>query len=169
MNLPNKITLTRIALIPLFLFFLLLDFPAKSYVAAGIFVLLALTDSLDGYLARKRNQITTLGQFIDPLADKLLITAALIFLIGHGVAAWMAFLIIAREFAVTGLRMAAITKKQIIQASILGKLKTISQIIGVLAVILGLSYGWWFMLIAVLFSLISGLDYFLAAKKLLQE
>ena len=169
MNLANKITLLRIALIPLFLLFLFLDIPYKEFVATIFFVLLSLTDTVDGYIARKRNQVTTLGKFIDPLADKLLVASALIFLIGHGVEAWMAFLIIAREFAVTGLRVLAVSKKIVIQASSLGKLKTISQILGIVAVLMNFTYAWWFMLIAVIFTLVSGLDYFLAAKKLFKE
>ncbi|PIZ51234.1 CDP-diacylglycerol--glycerol-3-phosphate 3-phosphatidyltransferase [Candidatus Woesearchaeota archaeon CG_4_10_14_0_2_um_filter_33_13] len=169
MNLPNKITLLRILFIPIFVFILYLNIPYKDWIATGVFVLLALTDSLDGYLARKRNQITTFGKFIDPLADKLLVTAALVFLIGHGVEAWMAYVIIAREFLVMGVRIIAIQKNVVIKASSLGKLKTVSQVIAVIAAIMALPLNWWFMLIATLFTIISGLDYFLAAKKLLED
>lgn len=170
MNLPNKITLIRIALIPLFLFFLFLkQMPYREVVAAVVFVIVASTDAVDGYIARKRKKVTDLGKFIDPLADKLLIVAALIFLIGHGVEAWMAFIIIAREISVTGLRLLAVSKNVVIAASKFGKLKTISQIIGIVAVIIKLKSAWWLMLIAVLFTIISGIDYFLAARKLLKE
>ena len=169
MNLPNFITMLRIALIPVFVLFLYIKFPYRNIVATVVFVALALTDSLDGYIARKTNQITDLGKFIDPLADKLLVTAALIFLIGHGVEAWMAFVIIAREFAVTGLRIVAIQKKIVIKASSLGKLKTVSQVIAIIAVLMNLGSAWWLMLIAVLFTLVSGLDYFLESKKLLGD
>jgi len=169
MNLPNKITLLRILFISVFILVLSLKIPYKEIVATGVFVILALSDSLDGYIARKTGQVTDLGKFMDPLADKLLISAALIFLIGQGVEAWMAFVIIAREFVVTGLRIIAIKNKIVIRASSLGKLKTISQIIGVVAVIMNLQSAWWFMLIAVLFTIVSGLDYFLEARKLLRE
>ncbi len=169
MNLPNFITMLRIALIPVFVLFLYIKFPYRNIVATVVFVALALTDSLDGYIARKTNQITDLGKFIDPLADKLLVTAALIFLIGHGVEAWMAFVIIAREFAVTGLRIVAIQKNIVIKASSLGKLKTVSQVIAIIAVLMNLGSAWWLMLIAVLFTLVSGLDYFLAGRKLLGD
>lgn len=169
MNLPNKITLLRIALIPIFLIVLYLNIPYRGAIAAVVFVALALSDTLDGYIARKRKQVTDLGKFIDPLADKLLVTAALIFLIGQGVEAWMAFVIIAREFIVTGLRILAASKKIVIHASALGKLKTISQVVGVVAVLMNLSIAWWLMLIAVIFTVISGIDYLMAAKKLLKE
>ena len=169
MNLPNSITALRIALIPFFILVLSLKIPYKEIVVTVVFVGLALSDSLDGYIARRTGQVTDLGKFMDPLADKLLITAALIFLIGRGVEAWMAFVIIAREFLVTGLRIMAIKNKIVIKASSLGKLKTISQIIGVVAVIMNLYFAWWFMLIAVLFTIVSGLDYFLVSRKLLRE
>ena len=175
-NLPNKITLMRIALIPIFIIVLYLNIPYKGTIAALVFTLLALTDTLDGYIARKKDQKTEVGGFIDPLADKLLVSAALIFLIGHGVEAWMAFIIIAREFSVTGLRILAAAKGVNIHASKLGKLKTVSQVIAVIAVLmnldtilLGFALSWWLMLIAVIFTLISGIDYFLESKKLLNE
>ena len=168
-NLPNKITLLRIFLIPVFAIILILDIPYRAAIATIAFIILALSDTLDGYLARKRQQITDLGKFLDPLADKLLITAALIFLVGRGVEAWMAFIIIAREFSVTGLRILAAHKKIVIAAGGLGKLKTISQILGIIAVILSLELAWWLMLIAVIFTIISGIDYFMSAKKLMKE
>jgi CDP-diacylglycerol---glycerol-3-phosphate 3-phosphatidyltransferase len=169
MNLPNSITALRIALIPFFILVLSLKIPYKEIVVTVVFVGLALSDSLDGYIARRTGQVTDLGKFMDPLADKLLITAALVFLIGQGVEAWMAFVIIAREFLVTGLRIMAIKNKVVIKASSFGKLKTISQIVGVVAVIMNLYFAWWFMLIAVLFTIVSGLDYFLESRKLLRE
>jgi CDP-diacylglycerol---glycerol-3-phosphate 3-phosphatidyltransferase len=169
MNLPNFITTLRIALIPVFVLVLYLKIPYKDIIATTVFVALALTDSLDGYIARKTNKVTTVGKFIDPLADKLLITAALVFLIGHGVEAWMAFVIIAREFAVTGLRIVAVQKDIVIKASNLGKLKTVSQVIAIIAVLMNLHSSWWLMLIAVLFTLVSGMDYFLESKKLLGD
>ena len=163
MNLTNKITLLRILLIPVFVLFLVWN---VKYIAAIIFLLIALTDALDGYIARKRKEVTELGKLIDPLADKLLVSAALIFLIGKGMPAWMVFLIISREFAVTGLRVLAASKHgSIIHASKLGKAKTISQFVGIIAVIIGLRYSWILMLAATLFTVVSGVDYFIKNRK----
>jgi len=169
MNIPNKITILRILLIPIFIILLYVKVNYIEYIVAVVFILLALTDALDGYIARKRNEITRLGKLIDPLADKLLISAALIFLIGRGVPAWMAFVIIAREFAVTGLRLSASAKDVTIPASNWGKTKTVSQIVAVVAVIIDFPFNWWFMLVAVILTLISGADYFLKARSFLRE
>jgi len=168
MNVPNKITILRIILIPVFIILLYVDIEYIEYVAALVFIILALTDALDGYIARKRKEITKFGKLADPLADKLLISAALIFLIGRGVQAWMAFLIIAREFAVTGLRL-VLSDKVTIHASKWGKIKTISQIVAIVAVIIHFPYSWWFMLIAVVLTLVSGVDYFVKAREFLKE
>ncbi len=175
MNLPNKLTVLRIILIPLFVFLLLVNIPYGSYLAAFIFILAALTDSLDGYLARRWRQITKLGIILDPLADKLLITAALISLVElHQMAGWIAIVIIGREFAVSGLRAVKAEEGIIIPASIWGKLKTITQVIAVLLVILQKYYvvytkvplGDWAMYIAVLITLVSGAEYFYRYKAL---
>jgi len=174
MNLPNKLTILRIILIPLFVFLLLVNIgPIGTYLAAFIFILAALTDSLDGYLARKWRQITKLGIILDPLADKLLITAALISLVElHQMAGWIAIVIIGREFAVSGLRAVKAEEGLIIPASIWGKLKTITQVIAVLLVILQKFYipytkialGDWAMYIAVIITLVSGAEYFYRFK-----
>jgi CDP-diacylglycerol--glycerol-3-phosphate 3-phosphatidyltransferase len=169
MNTANKITILRIFLIPFFLAVLLMRVRYIEYVAAGVFIIVALTDALDGYVARKKKQITKLGKLIDPLADKLLISAALIFLIGRGVPAWMAFLIIAREFAVTGLRLSAQSKNVTIHASKWGKIKTISQIVAIVTVIIEFPFSRWFLLAAVILTLISGVDYFWKAREYLQD
>ncbi|NLW91284.1 MAG: CDP-diacylglycerol--glycerol-3-phosphate 3-phosphatidyltransferase [Syntrophomonadaceae bacterium] len=175
MNLPNKLTVLRIILIPLFVFLLLVNIPYGSFLAAFIFILAALTDSLDGYLARRWRQITKLGIILDPLADKLLITAALISLVElHQMAGWIAIVIIGREFAVSGLRAVKAEEGIIIPASIWGKLKTITQVIAVLLVILQKYYvvytkvplGDWAMYIAVLITLVSGAEYFYRYKAL---
>lgn len=168
-NLPNKITLTRIALIPVFILFLMLPIKYREYIAASIFIIIALTDALDGYIARSRNQVTKLGQLIDPLADKLLVTAALVFLIGHGIERWMAFLIIAREISVMGIRAVAASKGVVIKASKFGKVKTVVQIIAVSAVILNFTYAWHLMLLAVILTLVTGASYFFGFRKLLRE
>lgn len=169
-NLPNSITAVRILLIPVFMVFLLTPSlqPTGSYIAAIIFSLAALTDTVDGYLARFQKQVTAMGQFLDPIADKLLVSAALISLVELArISAWVALVIIAREFAVSGLRLAAIAEKEIIVASRLGKIKTISQIVAVIAIILqppvelaGVSLASGLLTLAVVLTIVSGVDYF---------
>ena len=169
MNLPNTITLTRTILIVPFIVLLYASFPYHEWVSAGFFLILALMDGLDGYLARKNNQVTDFGKFLDPLSDKLLVISPLILFIGKGAVAWMVLLIIIREISVTGLRILAMNKNIVIDAAPIGKLKTVSQMIAVVAVILGLAHASWFLLIATLFTLISGIDYFLAGRRILKE
>lgn len=177
MNLANKLTLARIFLVPVFMIFLLVHLKYGEYIAAAIFVLAASTDGLDGYIARSRKQITKLGKLLDPLADKLLVTAALISLVElDKIPAWIAVLIISREFAVTGLRTIAAGEGVIISASRWGKLKTISQIVAIVAILINdfpLNYlnipaGEIALWVAVVATIWSGVDYFLNAKKLLK-
>jgi len=163
----NLITIGRILVIPVFIIILYLPIRYKGWVAALVFCAIASTDAIDGWIARKRNQITKTGAVLDPLADKLLVAAALIFLIGQGVEAWMAYLIIAREFLVTGLRILT-KRKSIITASSLGKLKTVSQIVGVVSVLIGFVYSWHLMLIATILTVASGLDYFWRVRKVVK-
>jgi CDP-diacylglycerol---glycerol-3-phosphate 3-phosphatidyltransferase len=145
MNLPNTLTMTRIFLVPLLVVVLLTKFDGraifgipKEIVGAAIFGLGSITDWLDGYLARRRQQITTFGQVIDPLADKLLTSAALISLVQMDLApAWMVAVIIGREFAVTGLRSLAYARGVVIAASPLGKIKMVVEVVAILALILG--------------------------------
>lgn len=144
MNSANSVTIARMVLIPVFLVVMLADWPAwvnapsivialKPWIAAAVFALLAATDGVDGYLARSRNEVTTFGKFLDPLADKLLVTAALLALIELDVLpAWICFVIIAREFIVSGLRMVASAEGQVIAASSYGKAKTVVQIIAII-------------------------------------
>ncbi len=183
LNLPNSITIFRILLIPVFMAFLLGALPfggdradakdLSALVAAGIFILAAASDSLDGYFARRRRQITVLGAFLDPLADKLLVSAALLALIELGkLSAWIAMVIIAREFAVSGLRMVAAAENVIIPASKWGKAKTASQMAAILAIILepsytiaGRSISWYLVALAVGLTIWSGADYFLKARE----
>lgn len=142
MNLANKVTLSRIILVPVFITVLVLGFKFANieygkYIAAFIFILAASTDGIDGYIARKRQQVTRLGKFLDPLADKLLVTAALVWLVEkHEILSWVAIIIIGREFIVTGLRLIAAGEGVVISASIWGKLKTITQIIAIIAVLI---------------------------------
>src|SRR6187455_2682141 len=144
MNLPNTLTLVRIFLVPLLVVVLLtqagrqiLGMP-KELLAAAIFGLASVTDWLDGYLARRRRQVTWLGQVLDPIADKLLTSAAFISLVQLDLApAWMVALIIGREFAITGLRSLAYTKGITMPASPLGKIKMVSQVTAILLLIVG--------------------------------
>lgn len=170
MNLANWVTMARIFLVPVLLIIVTLKFPFGDYIAAGVFVLAASTDGLDGYIARKKQQVTTFGKFMDPLADKLLISAALIALVELGrLPGWVAFLIIGRELAVTGLRGVAALEGIAISASKLGKVKTVTQIIAItalllqdfpLSLVLDIPIGSIVMAVAVFFTILSGVDYF---------
>lgn len=174
MNLANKLTMSRIFLIPVFMLVLLIRIPYGEYVAAIIFIIAASTDGLDGYIARKRKEVTNFGKLIDPLADKLLISAALISLVElKQISAWVAVIIIGREFFVTGLRAIAAGEGVIISASKLGKLKTVSQIVAISALLLkdfplsllNITFGKYAIYVAVIFTIWSGIDYYLKAKK----
>lgn len=168
-HVANWITVGRVLLIPLFIASLYLPVRQSRVIAAAVFIIISLTDALDGYVARKRKEVTTFGKFADPVADKLLVSAALIFLIGHGVEAWMAFVIIAREILIGGLRLVAAAKGTVIHAGSLGKIKTVLQVIGIVAVLAGSAFAWWIMLIATIFTVISGLDYFLEFSALMKD
>lgn len=129
MNLPNKITMLRIILIPFFVAFMLLPgIPYGPYIAAGIFIVASLTDTLDGYLARKYELVSNFGKFMDPLADKLLVCSALICLVGI-IPAWVVIIIISRDFIISGFRLVASDAGVVIAASWWGKVKTVVQMI----------------------------------------
>lgn len=175
MNLPNKITLVRIFLIPVFMLIAWLKLPYGDWLATIVFIIAALTDTLDGYLARRRQEVTRFGKLFDPLADKLLVSAALLVLVESGrLVAWVALIIIGRELAVTGLRAIAAADGIIISASPLGKLKTIFQIIAISALLVkdypfslwNIPFGNITMSLAVILTLASGIDYFLKGQKL---
>ena len=135
MNTANKITLIRIALVPLFIILWKIPSELCHWLAAATFVVAAITDGVDGYVARHYNQVTNFGKFIDPLADKLLVTAALICFVASGdVPDWVTVVILAREFMVTSLRTVAVAQNVVIAASIWGKIKTVVQIILVVAI-----------------------------------
>ncbi|HZK33776.1 MAG TPA: CDP-diacylglycerol--glycerol-3-phosphate 3-phosphatidyltransferase [Bacillota bacterium] len=177
MNLANKITLTRIFLIPIFLLIILVDFNFHEFVAAFIFILAASTDSLDGYIARKRNQITTFGKFIDPLADKLLVSSALIVLVSTGqVPALAAIIIISREFIITGFRLLAASEGIVLAASWWGKIKTVTQIVAIVALILnnfpfqyiGIPFDAIALYVSVAVTIFSGADYLYKNRKLIK-
>jgi CDP-diacylglycerol--glycerol-3-phosphate 3-phosphatidyltransferase len=164
MNFSNGLTITRIALIPAFLAALFSGAPNTQWLALLFFLLAAGTDWLDGYLARKRQEITNFGKLMDPLADKLLISSALIALVQTGdFKAWAVILIVGREFFVTGLRGVAATKGSVMAAGALGKIKTISQTVAVAWTLARLPYGDYWMYAALFFTLWSGFDYFFKA------
>lgn len=165
---PNQITFIRILLIPIFVLFLLSNLPYKDYIAAFIFIALSVSDALDGYIARKHGQVTDIGKIIDPIADKLLISAALFFLIGR-IQIWMAVIIIVRELVITAARIILLPKKVVMPASNLGKIKTISQIVAIVSVMLSIPFNWWLMLLAVIITVVSGLDYFIKIGKIMGE
>jgi CDP-diacylglycerol--glycerol-3-phosphate 3-phosphatidyltransferase len=130
MNTANKLTLLRVFLIPVFLVVLYWGFPGSSYVAMAVFILASITDFVDGYVARHYNQVTTLGKFLDPLADKVLVFAAIIWFTSVGLfPAWAAVIVAAREFAVTGLRLIAVGEGRVIAAAKSGKIKTASTMV----------------------------------------
>lgn len=189
MNLANRITLVRIFLVPVVMFFLLVRYKFGYFsigsihmtynelIAALVFILAASTDGLDGYIARKQKIVTNLGKFLDPLADKLLISAALISLVEmQRLEAWIAIVIISREFAVTGLRLVAAAEGQVIAASALGKIKTWVQIVAVTAVIirnfpfeiLGIPFDTVAIWAMVVITIYSGYDYFAKNRNVIQ-
>jgi CDP-diacylglycerol--glycerol-3-phosphate 3-phosphatidyltransferase len=191
----NVVTVIRIVLIPAFVIALLAPWPnwapdpafarwLKPWVAAAVFGVLAATDALDGYLARSRNEVTNFGKFLDPLADKILVAAALLALIElQTLPAWIALVILAREFLVSGLRMVASAEGQVIAASKLGKAKTVSQIIAVILFIIKDSsaiqsfgtqvalgfdiFSWVVMIAALVLTLLSMVDYFIKSSAVL--
>lgn len=190
MNLPNRITITRILMIPLMLVFLLLDgewlsqeivlgdysLPLNQLISAILFIIAASTDGIDGYIARKYNLVTNLGKLLDPLADKLLVGTVLIGLVALGKCdAWIAVIIISREFAVTGLREVALLEGSVIAASKWGKAKTITQIIAISALLLNNFPFVWVSIpfddiaiwIAAIITVYSGIDYFVKNKNVL--
>lgn len=178
MNTANKITLFRIVLVPVFMVFLLYDIPFAQYISAVIFVIAAATDGVDGYVARKYDQETTFGKFVDPLADKLLVTAALVGLVGMGkLNPWFALIIISREFIITSLRIVAISNGKVIPAGMSGKVKTVLQIVAIVAMLIDRIYeialgnillSNILMIAAVVATVYSGAEYILQNKKLIE-
>ncbi len=167
MNLPNKLTMLRILLIPVFMVVLYWDFPGAAYVALVIFIAASLTDLLDGKIARARNLVTDFGKFADPLADKMLVTAAMLWFVECGrMPAWMLLIVICREFAVSGLRMIASDKGRVIAAGWSGKVKTASTMVCIVVMFLPIPpvvntlCGW----IITLTTLYSGVEYIIKNK-----
>jgi CDP-diacylglycerol--glycerol-3-phosphate 3-phosphatidyltransferase len=171
-NLPNILTVLRIMLVPVLVVALLGNTPEGDVLAAVVFALASLTDFVDGYLARSRDSITTFGKLMDPLADKLLVVAALLALVSlNRLAAWVAMVIITRELAVTVLRMGATQAGVVVPANMFGKVKTCLQIAAILAVIAVRGNPAWvsaLIYIAVLVTVLSGLDFFFGLRRHLQ-
>jgi CDP-diacylglycerol--glycerol-3-phosphate 3-phosphatidyltransferase len=173
-NVPNVLTVLRILLVPVLVVALSSEAKNGDTIAAIVFALASLTDGLDGYIARSRKSITTFGKVMDPIADKMLITAALIALVGlDRLAPWVAMVIVAREFAVSSLRVAAAQQGAIIPASILGKIKTVIQIAAIMALIIANdpSATWVDALVGlmVVATIASGVDYFLNLRREIEE
>jgi CDP-diacylglycerol---glycerol-3-phosphate 3-phosphatidyltransferase len=181
MNLPNKITVSRIFLIPIFLIIMLVPFkwgsvhflgtflPVTHLVGGLLFILASATDWIDGHIARKYNLVTNMGKFLDPLADKLLVSAALIVLVELGFApSWIVIIIISREFAVTGLRLLLAGEGEVVAANMLGKVKTWAQIVAISALLLHniifeaipVPFDQFALWVALIFTIWSGWDYF---------
>lgn len=174
MNLPNKLTMGRIFAIPVFIVVFLMDF---RYAAAIIFILAALTDMLDGHIARKHNLVTNFGKLMDPLADKLLVMSALICMVEVGdVAGWMVVVILGREFIITGMRQVAAAQGIVIAAGTTGKIKTITQMIAIPLLILEnwpftalgipVPFDQIFLWIALIMTIVSGTEYIVKNKQL---
>jgi CDP-diacylglycerol---glycerol-3-phosphate 3-phosphatidyltransferase len=171
LNLPNTLTVLRILLVPVVVVALLDETPNGDAIAAGVFALAALTDTLDGYIARSRGAVTTFGKLMDPIADKLLVTASLVALVSlDRLDAWIAMVIIAREFAVTALRGLAAEQGVVIEARWLGKVKTALQVAAIICLIavdpapLGVDL---LVYAAVAVTVISGIDYFFGFRRML--
>lgn len=178
MNLPNKLTIFRVILIPFFVIFLLLDAFNQTYryIADAIFIIASLTDMLDGKIARKYNLVTNFGKFMDPLADKLLVSAAMICLIATGqLAAWIVIIIISREFIISGFRLVASDNGIVIAASYWGKFKTVFQMLMIIVLIANINLPFFAVLgtiltyVALILTIVSLIDYIAKNKDVLKE
>lgn len=178
MNLPNKLTVFRVILIPFFVIFLLLDpdNAAYRYVADLIFIIASLTDMLDGKIARKYNLVTNFGKFMDPLADKLLVCAAMVCLVATGqLPAWIVIIIISREFIISGFRLIASDNGVVIAASMWGKFKTVFQMLMIIVLVADIPIaafrilGTVLMYMALLLTVVSLVDYVIKNKDVLKE
>ena len=178
MNLPNKLTIFRVILIPFFVIFLLLDASNQTYryIADAIFIIASLTDMLDGKIARKYNLVTNFGKFMDPLADKSLVSAAMICLIATGqLAAWIVIIIISREFIISGFRLVASDNGIVIAASYWGKFKTVFQMLMIIVLIANINLPFFAVLgpiltyVALILTIVSLIDYIAKNKDVLKE
>lgn len=167
LNLPNALTLSRILIVPLLVVVLLTQIEGREFIGLGLFLVASLTDFLDGFLARRRKEVTALGKLLDPAADKILTSAAFISLVGLGLApAWMVVVVIAREFAVSSLRSLAAAQDVVLAASFAGKVKTVTQIVAISLLIISDQLGSFDLLaplslwVALAATLYSGIEYF---------
>ncbi len=174
MNLPNKLTMIRVFLVPVFVIFMMLPYGFSRWVALAIFIVASLTDTADGYIARKYNLVTNFGKFMDPLADKLLVCSAMICLITTGqLPAWMVIVIIAREFIISGFRLIAVESGIVIAASWWGKIKTIVQMVMICALLIDAKAAWFQVLeqiliwAALILTVVSLIDYILKNKNVI--
>ena len=177
MNLPNKITIFRVCMIPVFLVFMLVPgIPYSNYIATAVFAIACASDALDGYIARKHNLVTNFGKFMDPLADKLLVCSALICFVELSyIPAWIVVIIIAREFIISGFRLIASDNGVVIAASYWGKFKTIAQMIMCILLIVQLPFGWIevveqvFIWLSLVLTVVSLVEYIGKNKNVLKE
>ena len=171
MNLANRLTLLRVALIPVFMAVLYIGFPGSNYAAMAVFIVAGLTDIADGYVARKSGQVTDFGKFTDPLADKVLVVAAILWFVGKGdIPVWAALVVIIREFSVTALRLVAAGSGRVIAADISGKIKTVVTIVCLTVMFLQLQPWMIYSCITaiVLTTLVSGIEYFVRNRDILK-
>ena len=175
MSLPDQLTVARVAAVPIVVLLWALDFPHHAYWATAVFVVAMATDQIDGWIARRRGISSPLGKLLDPVADKVLVLAALVMLVGEGVApAWMVALIVVREILVSGLRLAAVERGVVLGARDLGRAKTWAQVLA--ATIAGLvaagawneDVAWWALFVALVATWVSGLDYARVAPRVLR-
>jgi len=177
MNLPNKITIFRVCMIPVFLVFMLVPgISYGNYIATAVFVIACLSDALDGHIARKHNLVTNFGKFMDPIADKLLVCSALICFVELSyMPAWIVIVIIAREFIISGFRLIAAENGVVIAASYWGKFKTIAQMITCILLIVQLPFGWiigveqFFIWLSLILTVVSLCEYIWKNRKVLKE
>jgi CDP-diacylglycerol--glycerol-3-phosphate 3-phosphatidyltransferase len=170
MNWPNKLSFFRLFLIPVILIILYSNIEYSIYIATIVFIIAALTDAIDGYIARTRNQITDFGKFIDPLVDKILVVSILVYLVGvQSIPDWIVIIIIGREFAISGYRIIAASKGVVVAASTIAKFKTQSQMIAVIFALLDIPYFIVVMYIAVILTVISGAEYLYNGRDLFKE
>jgi len=170
LNTANKLTILRIVLIPVFLALLYIDFPVSTYVAMAVFIAAGLTDIADGYIARQRGQVTDFGKFLDPLADKVLVVAAMLWFVERGVMpAWVALVVVIREFMVTALRLVASDSGRVIAAGLLGKIKTLVTMICLTAMFLPLLQWMIYVCLAAITvtTLVSGIEYFVKNRDII--
>ncbi len=177
MNTPNKLTVIRMILVPVFMVLMMFENKACQYCGLTVFIIASVTDWLDGYIARKHNLITTFGKFMDPLADKMLTTAALLILLEKGIiSSWVLLIVLGREFLVAGIRLAAVGEGNVIAASMWGKAKTVAQMVAIIVSIILINVPFAYsntiinilIWISTILTLVSGFDYLIKNKEFIK-